>query len=235
MKMLIVEDEAMVARALQRMISNVLNGKQYELHLLQGLDEAREFLDTNTVDVLFLDLNLNGEDGMSLLAELASAPFQTIIVSANTDQALRAFEYGVIDFVAKPFDEARLAKAIGRLDLSETLDHAGRGSAEFLGIRRGGATKLVEVKTVVSAKAADSYSELTLADGNSFLHEKNLKQLIQILPAHFQRIHRSAIVNMKYVSSLEAYEGSRYEVQMHSGDVMPVGRAFVGKLRQRLP
>lgn len=234
MKILIVEDEVMIARALRRMISDFLKEKPLELHLSQSLEDAQKFLSTNSIDILFLDLNLNGEDGMSLLAELVSSPFQTVIVSANTDQALRAFEYGVIDFVAKPFDEARLIKAINRLALPETANQTGQGSAEFLGVRRGGTTKLIEVSDIINIKAADNYSEIILTCGDSFLHEKNLKRLIEILPPIFQRIHRSAIVNMSYVASLEAYEGSRYEIKLRTGDIMPVGRAFVSKLRQRL-
>ncbi len=235
MKILIVEDEVMVARALKRMISGILGKRQTTLATSPSIEEAHAYLHSNKIDLLFLDLNLNGEDGMSLLADLTSSSFHTIIVSANTDQALRAFEYGVVDFVPKPFDEARLEKAIARLNLPETSVNGGQGNAEFLGVRRGGTTQLVETALIVSVKATDSYSELILASGDHFLHEKNLKQLIQILPASFQRIHRSTIVNMKYVNSLEAYEGSRYELRLSSGGTITVGRAFVDKLRERLP
>ena len=234
MKILIVEDEIMVARALKRMITSALKEHPLELTHSQSLHDAKSFLSANAIDVLFLDLNLNGEDGMSLLADLVSAPFQTIIVSANTDQALRAFEYGVIDFVAKPFDEARLSKAINRLIPSDATSQSGQGNAEFLGIKRGGTTQLITAPDIINIQAADNYSEIHLINGDSFLHEKNLKRLLEILPPTFQRVHRSTIVNMNHVARLEAYEGSRYEIQLKSGVIISVGRAYVSKLRQRL-
>src|SRR3546814_13063742 len=65
-------------------------------------------------DVRLLDLNLHGRDGFDLLKRAVAGSFDTIVVSANTDRALEAFEYGVVDFVPKPFTEARLSQAFER-------------------------------------------------------------------------------------------------------------------------
>lgn len=234
MKILIVEDEVMVARAIQRMLTSILQGQKAEIVHAPELGEAMEFLSASAFDVVLLDLNLNGRDGMDLLAQLVASPFQTIIVSANTDQAVRAFDFGVVDFVAKPFTQERLARALNRVSLTELSEHSGQGAAEFLGIRRGSATKMVAVESVCHIRAADNYSEVFTVPGDTFLHEKNLGRLLRILPNNFQRVHRSYIVNLKLVNGLNSFEGSRYEIQLQTGTTLPAGRHYIAGLRARL-
>lgn len=233
MKILIVEDEIMVARALKRMLGNLHNGISSIVHKMD-LQGAIEEIDTNLPDLLLLDLNLNGEDGLRALSDCVAAPFQTIIVSANTDQAIQAFEYGVIDFVPKPFDEERLKKALDRLLVPDNEPVSGQGRAEFLGIRQAGKTLVLSVEDVEYVKAADNYAEITLSSGSVHLHEKNLRQLLQILPSYFQRIHKSHIVNMHRIDGLNSFEGSKYEVSLQSEKILPAGRKYVAALRKRL-
>lgn len=79
-----------------------------------NLEDAQDSLVSQPVDVMFLDLNLHGKDGFLLLHEQLVQPFHTIVVSANTDRALEAFELGVLDFVGKPFTQERIDKALQR-------------------------------------------------------------------------------------------------------------------------
>lgn len=233
MKILIVEDEIMVARALKRMLGDLHKGVSSIVHKMD-LEGAMQEIETNIPDLLLLDLNLNGEDGLRILSDCVAAPFQTIIVSANTDQAIQAFEYGVVDFVPKPFDEERLKKALDRLLAPDNETVCGQGCAEFLGIRKGGNTLVLCVDDVEFIKAADNYSEVTLSSGSVHLHEKNLRQLLQILPSYFQRIHKSHLVNMRKIEGLNSFEGSRYEVSLQSEKILPAGRKYVSALRERL-
>ena len=115
MNALIVEDERMAARRLERMLRGILGDSVEQITCLERVEEAECFLASTTIDVLLLDLNLNGEDGFELLKKATAGPFQTIIVSANTGQALRAFEYGVLDFVPKPVERSRLERALARV------------------------------------------------------------------------------------------------------------------------
>lgn len=234
MHILIVEDEPMVARALIRMVTSILDKNNHQLHHVQTLSAAKSYLESEKIDLLFLDLNLDGEDGFNLLADLVSRPFQTIIVSANTHRAIRAFELGVIDFVAKPFVEERIKQAIERLSLPTEAINAGTGTAEMLGVRHGGATRLVLVKELAYAQGADNYCELHLTSGETLLHEKSLRQLMCILPPIFQRTHKSYITNMNFIQGLRSHPGSKYELELKSGTILPVGRMYLPHLRARL-
>ncbi len=110
MKIILIEDEPLVAQRLERFCREILAGQLEKLHVVTSLAAAEGWLAENPVDIALLDLNLENQDGMGLLQRSVASAFHTIIVSANTDRALEAFQYGVIDFVPKPFTRERLAR-----------------------------------------------------------------------------------------------------------------------------
>ncbi len=237
MNLLIVEDERMIARGLKRMLSEILADKASNITHVVGLEDAREFIAIHSIDLLLLDLNLSGDDGFDLLSEVVAQPFQTIIVSANTDQALRSYEYGVLDFVPKPVAVERLEQALGKVTVvdNETREGvSGKGQADLLSIRTTGKTKILKVDDVRYISAAGKYSEIYVEGNVSSLHEKNLLALLKILPSKFHRIHKSTIVNLEQVSQLVSHEGSKYELCLESGETLRVGRKYIPSLRDRL-
>jgi two-component system, LytTR family, response regulator LytT len=230
MKVLIVEDEPLLAQRLERFCREILGPGLESARVANLMDEASARLDESAIDLLLLDLNLNGRDGMELLKSSAAGSFHTIIVSANTDQALRAFEYGVVDFVPKPFSRERLAQALARV-----TGHDGRAAAaaKYLAVRKLGRIELVPIDRVLYLQGAGAYAELVLDDGKRELHDKNLEKLQAVLPAVFERIHKSYIVRWPMVKALHAGEGSRYEVELRNGLRLPVGRTRYKELREK--
>lgn len=231
MRVLIVEDEPLIAQRLERFCREILGEKLEAVRVASLLSEAGARLDESPIDLLLLDLNLHGRDGMELLARSVAGSFHTIIVSANTEQALRAFEFGVIDFVPKPFARERLAQAIARV-----TERAGRaaGAAKFLAVKKYGRVELVEVDRVLYVEGAGAYAELVLDDGKRELHDKTLEKLHALLPPGFERIHKSYVVRWSAVKALHAQEGSHYEAELRSGLRLPVGRTRYKELREKL-
>ena len=230
MRIAIVEDEALVARRLERMVRGIVG--EATIDVAASFDAALA-LTRAPLDLLFLDLDLHGHDGFTLLEEAAASKFQTVVVSAHHDQALRAFEYGVTDFVAKPWTEERLRRAI------ERVLHAGRahppreGRAEArptskLFIRKGRELRRIAVEDILFVRGADDYSELHLASGEVHLHEKSLTALETLLPGSFLRVHRSYIANLALVT------GMRNDAVALNGFPVPVGRVYRARLRGRL-
>lgn len=231
MRVLIVEDEAIVAKRLMRMVGNILGDRAELIRHVSTLDDARQWLSEHAVDLLFLDLNLNGRDGFEILADMVARSFQTVIVSAHADQALRAFEYGVVDFVAKPYDEARLRKAVERVTSG---DAAKRDQLRFLAVRSVSEVQLIPQQDIEYIQGAGDYSEIHTLDGSTHLHDKTLSSLERVLPARFRRVHRSYIVDTDRIESMHSAPGSRYFVQLHSGCRIPIGRSRLESLREFL-
>jgi two-component system response regulator LytT len=229
--LLIVEDEAVVARRVELFCRRILGEQLERVTLAETFDAAAAALSEHPIDVLLLDLNLEGQDGMSLLQTSAAAAFHTIIVSANTEHALRAFEYGVIDFVPKPFTQERLGQALARV-----TDQHGRAAqpAQFLAVRKHGRIEVVPVADVAYIRGAHNYSELVLADGRCELHDKSLERLAVMLPEGFERIHKSYLVRFADIAAIHARKGSQYEAELKSGVTLPIGRTRCPDLRARL-
>jgi two-component system response regulator LytT len=231
MRILIVEDEPLLARRLERFCHEILGDKLESIRAATLLSEASARLDESPIDLLLLDLNLHGRDGMELLTKCVAGSFHTIIVSANTEQALRAFEYGVIDFVPKPFSRERLEQALRRV-----TEREGRaaGAVRFLAVRKRGKVELVPIDHVRYVEGAGAYAELVLDDGRRELHDKTLEKLHALLPPGFERIHKSYIVRWSAVKTLHAQEGSHYEAELRDGRRLPIGRQRYKELREKL-
>jgi DNA-binding LytR/AlgR family response regulator len=231
MRILVVEDEPLLVRRLERFCREILGDRLESIRVATLFSEASARLDESPIDLLLLDLNLHGRDGMELLAKSVAGSFHTIIVSANTEQALRAFEYGVIDFVPKPFSRERLEQALRRV-----TEREGRaaGAAKFLAVRKLGKVELVPIDRVLYVEGAGAYAELVLEDGRRELHDKTLEKLHALLPPGFERIHKSYLVRWSAVKTLHAQEGSHYEAELRDGRRLPIGRQRYKELREKL-
>lgn len=227
MRIVIVEDEAIAARGLERMVREILGKRLDSLRIERTLEGARTHLIDYPVDLVLLDLNLHGEDGFQVLSEFVAGAFQTIVVSANTGRALEAFEYGVIDFVPKPVSKERIERALARL---------GRGrengtGARFLSVRRDEGTLLIPIESLVYVEGDDNDVVLHLADGAAERHRKTLDSLEKILPATFLRIHRSYIVDLRQIDHFRVRAGGKHDAVLRGGDVLPVGRSRYPEIR----
>ncbi|MBL9207156.1 MAG: response regulator transcription factor [Opitutaceae bacterium] len=221
MRVVIIEDEPLIAQRLERFAREILGERLESVRVGSTFEEASVWLADHPADVVLLDLNLHGRDGLKLLETAVAGSFHTIIVSANTDRALRAFELGVLDFVPKPFTRERLAHAFQR---ATTRDAQASCAARFLAVRKHGRIELVPIDQVLYVEGAGAYAELVLADGRRELHEKTLERVHALLPPVFERTHKSFVVRMTAVKALHAGEGSHYELELKNGIRLPVGR-----------
>jgi two-component system response regulator LytT len=220
-----------IARRVARMTADILGPGGSQISIAPRISEAREAIQRDAPELLILDLNLEGDDGFELLKELSAHSFDTIVISAHRERALEAFEYGVRDFIAKPFTRERLEQALRRVLAPATRSER---PIEHLGVRREGVVEFIAVEKVMFIRGAGTRSELVLAGGRTALHDKLLDRLEGVLPARFERIHKSYIVDLTRVRRLVAQEGSRYSVELVDGTVLPVGRTRVTALRSRL-
>lgn len=230
MRILIVEDEKVAARGLQRMVQEILGEEITWIGWEASLDASKFALAEKPVNLLFLDLNLNGENGFELLHGAIAGAFHTIVVSANEDQAMRAFEFGVLDFVPKPVSEERLRKAINRVkDAGYTGKHA-----KFLPIRKPEGVALIRLEDVSYFRGEGNNVEIRLKAGGSEYHRQTLDSLSKILPSQFSRIHRSYIVDTRDVKGVISHGGGRYDVDLKGGAKLPLSRIHYKDFRNMI-
>lgn len=221
MHILIIEDETRIAKRIERMTRDFFSENLTTLHRVDELNDALEFIKNKPLDVVLLDLNLNGENGFDILSKAVSESFHTIIISAYKDRAIDAFEYGVLDFIPKPFNQNRLEQAFNKVLLNEkTAD----GNIQLLAVKKKEGIQLISIDDLLYIKGAGVYTELYLNNGKKELHDKSLEKLEQLLPHTFERIHKSYLVKMTEIQKIIVKSGSKYMAALKNGEVLPIGR-----------
>ncbi len=230
MNILIVEDEARIARRIERMTRDIFGSSLQSLYQANTLDEAMKLVANNTWDLVLLDLNLNGDNGFDLLTTAISKSFHTIIISAYKEQAITAFEYGVLDFVPKPFNRDRLEDAFNR---AITKEKTASNTVKYLAVKKRHQIQLISIEDICYIKGAGSYVELFLMNGTTALHDKSLEKLEQLLSPAFFRIHKSYLVKLSEIKEVTVASGSKYMAQLKKGGAIPIGRTKYKELKEK--
>lgn len=229
MRILIVEDEIVAARGLERMLRELLNTKITSLRIEKSLIGSQCFIQENEIDLLFLDLNLDGDIGFDLLKETSAASFLTIITSGNTAEAIRAFDYGVLDFVPKPISKDRMIKALQKFQTNSVGT-----KTKYIGIKQESSVNLVATKDILYVQSFDKRVKVYKKNGEMFVHNKSLDSIQKVLPAHFLRIHRSFLVNEKQIKKIMTSQGGFYQVEVSTGTLLKMGRNYYKELKSKL-
>lgn len=231
MRIVIVEDEARIARRIERMSRAFFGPELEQLTSCESITQGLHALETTPPDLLLLDLNLNGNDGFGLLESVSAGAFHTIIISAYADKAITAFAHGVLDFVPKPFAEERLNQAFARVAATVKKPD---NELKYLAVKKQGNIVLIDIQDLRYIKGAGIYTELHLQNGKKELHDKSLEKLEQLLPGSFERIHKSYIVPLTQAERIIVHEGSSYQLLLKNGELLPIGRSRYKELRSKL-
>ncbi len=232
---LIVDDEPLARSNLR-----VLLGQDTDIVSIQECGsgaEAVKQIQAERPDLVFLDVQMPECSGFEVLKRLeADEPLPVIVfVTAYDEYALRAFDAGALDYLLKPFDDARFQLAMQRakqqLAVKESL---ATPEASRLMVRSAGQVVYVPIPDIDWVEAADYYVCLHVGD-KSHLLRKSMAELEQELdPRMFCRIHRSTIVNLRNVSTLEIDAAGEYEVILAGGHKLRLSRRFRKDLLARM-
>lgn len=253
--LIIVDDEELARRNVELALADHTNWQLAAS--CASAQAARNVLADKKVDLLLLDIRMPRISGLDLARELAQRSGDqhtplVVFITAYDEHALAAFDVFAIDYLLKPFDDARFAQMLARVEQQLQLtEHAfnraavnhylrekdaqARGEAEplldFFIVRSVGRTERVAVSDVRWVAAAGNYVELVTAD-RRILHRATLSQIERRLdPALFLRTHRTALVRRKEVLSLQVVGDGSYRVQLRGGDEVQVSERHVEDVR----
>jgi two-component system LytT family response regulator len=186
-------------------------------------------------DLVFLDVQMPECDGFDVLELLGSdLPPGVVFVTAYDQYALRAFEAGALDYLLKPFDNARFDRALGRA--KERIAHRKDlpRKMERLAIKSAGQVSFLKISEIDWIEAADYYACLHVK-ARTHLLRRSLSELEQELDQTiFCRIHRSTIVNLDRVQGLELSEDGEYDVRLDNGARLRLSRRYRKQLQSRM-
>jgi two-component system, LytTR family, response regulator len=197
--------------------------------------EAPELIRRAKPKLLFLDVQMPECDGFDVLELLGRAvPPAIVFVTAYDRYALRAFEAGALDYLLKPFDDARFDLALTRARERIELAKIKTAAPERLIIKNAGHVAFLNVSEIDWIEAADYYACLHVG-AHTHMLRRSISELEQDLnPATFCRIHRSTIVNLDRIRGLTLSSDGDYEVELDDKTRLRLSRSYRKQLQARL-
>ena len=197
--------------------------------------EAIEEIRRLKPDLLFLDVQMPECDGFDVLELLGEdQPSAIVFVTAYDQYALRAFEAGALDYLLKPYDNARFERALDRAKQTLIRNRQAPKKLERLAIKSTGQIAFVKLVDIDWIEAADYYACLHIGSKTHLLR-RSMAELEQALdPNVFVRIHRSAIVNLERVRGMRVAEDGEYDVLLEDGTKLRLSRRYRKELQTRM-
>jgi len=229
---MVVDDEALARSNLR-----LLLGKDDEVELVgecRSGKEALEEIRKKKPELVFLDVQMPECDGFDVMEQLgANAPAALVFVTAYDQYALQAFETGALDYLLKPFTNARFERALARAKERIALGKNAPKSMERLAIKNAGKVVFLSLEEIDWVEAADYYVCLHVG-ARTYMLRRSMREVAgEWEGSGFCRIHRSAIVNLTRVTRMENGPDGSMEVVLRDGTRLGLSRRCRKKLQER--
>ncbi|WP_260736171.1 LytR/AlgR family response regulator transcription factor [Tunturiibacter lichenicola] len=230
---LVVDDEPLARSNLM-----VLLGLHPEIEIVRECGSGAEALSAVRElkpDLVFLDVEMPECDGFDVLEMLGrDLPLAVVFVTAYDKYALRAFDAGALDYLLKPFDNARFERALDRAKEKIAQGRSSPQARELLVVKSAGQVSFLKISEIDWIEAADYYSCLHVGT-KSHLVRRSMAELDQELDQSvFCRIHRSTIVQLDRVRGLKLNESGEYDVVLNDGTRLRLSRRYRAQVQSRL-
>jgi len=239
MKIVIIDDEPLARRRLISVIQELSNAEV----VAEGANgaEAVSLCQRHAPDVVFLDIRMPGMSGIEAAQHInkLDAPPAIIFTTAYDDYAISAFETHAVDYLLKPIRKERLSEALQaarrltRLQLQALGNNAGESDQrQHISARLGGELRLIPIGDIRYLQAEHKYVTVRYSQG-TVLIEESLKSLEEEFTSVFLRIHRNALVALKYITSLEKVRGGGHHLKLRDVDeTLEVSRRHLPVVRK---
>lgn len=229
----LVDDEAKALESLSWELTN-LSDEVKVVAAFTDANEALEYLNINTPDCLFLDIEMPIMDGFQFIRNLENKNFPVVITTAYNQYALKALKNEAVDYLLKPIDTDDLNDTLSKIKKfnSKTvtaerlekilLNFNAKAINKKITINTDGKLLFLESDEILYAESDGNYSTIYLADGQKLVLTKKLKEVNMMLPSDsFFRIHNSYVVNLGKIKEFLKTDGY---VILKSGHKIPVSR-----------
>ncbi|HEX4649382.1 MAG TPA: LytTR family DNA-binding domain-containing protein [Steroidobacteraceae bacterium] len=241
---LVVDDEPLARRRVVRLLS-----ADPDIHIVGTFGSATEAADRApelAPQLMLLDIRMPELDGFELVSRLAEQGVNPyiIFVTAYSDRSMDAFGVGAIDYLLKPFDDDRFARAVARaksLIASAAPTDAGAAAAAAPGpslaagrtrllLSERGKVVVLAMRDIEFVQAAAKHVKI-YAGGRCFSFRQSLSQLeARLDPGSFVRVHRSTLVNVEHIAEMHPLFHGDYELILRRGTRLTLSRRYRGRL-----
>lgn len=225
-KYIIVDDEPIAHDIILR-FAKPLEHLEFKKSCYDAL-EAISYLSSNQVDLVFLDINMPQLDGMSMLKSLSNTP-QVIITTAYKEYALEGYAFDVVDYLLKPFTLERFLSAVNRVAISARNEKrmVQISTEDSIFLKSDKKHFQVKLSDILFVEAQGSYLKV-LTETDTIMTFGKISDFTQKLSDRFVRVHKSFIVNIDHIKSVE---GNR--IYLHE-EIVPIGQTFKAAFIDRI-
>ena len=229
-KYLIIDDEY-IAHDIIKGYCDLLPNMQLMKNCYDAI-EAIEYLNSNTIDLIFLDLNMPKLKGFEFLKTLTSTP-KVIVTTAYSEFALEGYELNVSDYLLKPFSFERFLKAINKTvssksKTSHSIAEKKEVISESIFLRSNNKYIQVAIDTIQYMEAAGNYTKVITINETITIREKISDVLELLNNIDFIQVHKSFAVSKKHIKSIE---GNRIFISENN---IPIGKTYKTNIIQLL-
>ena len=229
-KYLIIDDEH-IAHDIIEGYCDTLGYMQLMKHCYDAI-EALDYLRQNTVDIIFLDLNMPKLKGFDFLKTLSFPP-KIIVTTAYKEFALEGYELEIIDYLLKPFSFERFLKAVNKTIDTKKLSNASVSISETpndetIFLHSNKKHIQVRIEDVLYVEAAGNYTKVVLIEDQILIRGKISDMLKTLSNQDFIQVHKSFVIAKRHINNIE---GNRITI---NGDIIPVGKMYKSNLNKIL-
>lgn len=241
-KVIVIDDEPLARSLIIKLLQNYPSFEVID-ECPDGF-EAFKSISKHSPDLIFLDIQMPRINGFELL-EMLEKPPAVIFTTAFDEYALKAFESHAIDYLLKPITKERFDKAIQKCQhqaLSSNIeavthfieDQVYEGYQHRIVVKDRGNIRIIPAEEIYYIEANDDYVKIVSKEG-SFLKKNTLTNIEKILdPNLFVRVHRSYLMPISQLQSIEPYEKNSHIALLHCGMKISVSQAGMTRLKSLL-
>lgn len=240
-KLLLVDDEPLAHKVLEGYCQNI-DYVEIVGHCYDGISTLN-FLNKEQVDVVLLDIQMPDLTGLELLDTLKNNAPKIIFTTAYTEYAMQSFDYDqVVDYLHKPIRLTRFIKALERLKrilllekefnnnpVVQTEEKSDSKQTDFISLKDNKIIYRIPYADINYIQSWGNYLKFFLKDQNVKIVRKTIKMLeSELSPKHFLRIHKSYIVNINHVKSIEGNQIKFNDIQL------PIGKSYLVNVKKTI-
>ncbi|MEO1254175.1 MAG: LytTR family DNA-binding domain-containing protein [Bacteroidota bacterium] len=218
-KCLVIDDEPLAREVLESYMKELpmLN----QVASCKDAIEAMDYLQKETIDVIFLDINMPKLSGINFYKSLNKKP-QVIFTTAYSEHAVEGFELEATDYLLKPFSFERFLKAVNKLQKQEGPPP----NDDFIMLKADKRMHKVSYEQIQYFESIGDYVKVHLEAGKTLIIGETLRKLEELLPASFMRVHKSYIIS---IPQLEYLEGNQIKLGENK---IPIGQSYRDKVNE---
>lgn len=214
--------------------------------MVESVEEAVLAITNHKPDLIFLDIEMPGGSGFTLLEKIKNPDFEVIFTTAFDDYAIKAIKFSALDYLLKPIDVDDLVSAVNKVKAKKEKVKEPQIDFEMLlsnlKLKSGSAKiavptfdglQMIDAKNIIKCIADESYTHIKLVDGSKIMVSRILKEYEELLSdLNFFRVHNSCLINLSHVSKYVKGEGGY--VLMSDGETVEVSRRKKAELLAKL-